>query len=152
MKNTVLFLSLLLFLSCKAQKNKIENFSNEKMVQDISHQDDINYFLSRIDIKKSINKKVFEGAMHLNIFTLSDPKSSSNKSIEEGTEVFYTSYLVSISPDGDYTKSKLYKIEGLVAPKILEIKEGNYPYFFIKVEYGNATERKTKSFKFEGVE
>ena len=43
--------------------------------------------------------------------------------------------MISIAPDGNYyTWSKLYKIEALVNPKILEIKETKYPNFILKIE------------------
>lgn len=87
----------------------------------------------------------------MKIFRFSDSKTST-ESLSLETEEFYDSYLVSISPDDDfYTKSKLYKIEKLFNPKILEIKEGEYPFVKLKVEYGFAKKRKTESFELKGL-
>ena len=47
-------------------------------------------------------------------------------------EDFLSSYLVSVIPDGDYySYSKLYKIEGLYNPKVIEIKETQGLFKFI---------------------
>ena len=74
------------------------------------------------------------------------------ENFSEGDE-FLQSYMISVTPDGDYyTNSKLYKIEGLCNPKILEIKETTFPKFLIKVEHGLFNDRKTKLFELEGVE
>ncbi len=152
MKNIAFLISITLFLSCKSQKNTIERFPQRVVAENISNKKDLNYYLSSINIRKSSYESLFGGGVNLRIFTLVDPLSTSNKSITEETEEFFITYLISVTPDGDfYTQSKLYKIEGLIFPKIIEIQEDSYPDFSIKIEYGIFNDRKTKSFRFKGV-
>ena len=144
MKKSLLTLTLLVFLSCKSQNI---------IVKDLSKNNNLNYYFSRINLNESFNRSLFKESLFLNIFILSDPKTTSNKSISEGTEEFFSSCFISISPDGEYyTTSKLIKIENIVNPKILDIYEGTYPYFYIKMEYGNYNKRKIKNFKFKVID
>ncbi len=144
MKKSLLTLTLIAFLSCESQNVVVKN---------LSKNNNLNYYFSRINLNESFNKSLFKESLFLNIFVLSDPKITSNKSITKGTEEFFSSCLISISPDGEYyTTSKLIKIENLINPKILNVYEGTYPYFYIKMEYGNHNKRKIKNFKLKGID
>lgn len=126
--------------SCKSQENVIE----------ISNFNETNYLISNIIKTLKISKEMFKGSFYINIFEISDSKIS-EKNINEGEEVL-SSYLISCIPDGDYySSSKLFKIQGLLNPKIKNIKERKYPYFEILIEYGEFNNIKTESFILEGI-
>ena len=130
------FILILIFatLSCKGQEVK-------KI--DLSGESEMNYIFARISNSKPNSKWLYNYGLHVNIFKLSDSKATPKGQFKEyhGSLV---SYLVSIAPDGDYyVWSKLYKIEGLLNPKIIEIKELTYPKFLIKIEHGSYNNRLT---------
>jgi hypothetical protein len=141
MKKIIIVLSCLFTLfCCKAQKNVI----------DISEFKKTNYLISNIINTEIVLKEMFKGSFYVNIFEISDSKIS-KKTINEGVEVL-SSYLISCIPDGDYyTSSKLFKIQGLLNPKIKNINEREYPYFDLLIEYGEFNLRKTESFIIEGI-
>ena len=112
---------------------------------------DINYIFARINLKNIISKELYDRGIFIKIFEISDSKATL-KIISEGTEEFLSSYIISVVSDGDYyTGSKLYKVEGLLNPKIIEIQKESYPNFIINIEYGKSKNRKIEILKFEGV-
>ena len=142
MKYIITILLTFLFFSCKAQLPKVKNLSN--------HQQ-LNYIFANIFPEKTIKKELFQGSFYVNIFQMSDSKATPKGYFGDGHEILY-SFIVSVIPDGEYSSSALYKIEGLIIPKIIEIKESTYPKFIIKIEHGSFLEkRKVKSFEFEKV-
>ena len=136
MKNIISILLIFFFISCKAQK-----------IKDLSENKEMNYIFARTS-KNVIVKELYNRGLFVTIFQLSDSKATPDEYMED----FLSSYMISVVPDGDYySHSKLYKLEGLIIPKIIEIKESVYPKFIIKIEYGSFLEkRKVKSFEFEG--
>ena len=129
-------------LRLEAQKNVHELSDSESQM---------NYVFSRIYNEKPIFKSLFNSSLYISIFRYSDSKIN-NESLNSETEEFYDSYLISISPDGDYyTKSKLFKIKKLFNPKILEIKEEKYPNFKVKIESGLSNHRKVTSYQLKGL-
>lgn len=127
------------FFCCKAQGNVIELTSNE----------DLNYYLSNVAEINANSYSLFSGTIFINIFTVRDSKATPDNYFE-GYDSVLQSVLITINPDGDYyTKSKLFKIEGLEAPKLIAITEQQYPNFEIIVESGAFNERTTKSFIFQ---
>ncbi len=115
----IVFISILLLQSCNAQK--VINYSQEE---------EINYIFSNLETKIK-NYFLFNKTINVRIYTMLDWKLKS-KNIED----YQSSLFISITEDGETPLSKLYKIEGLYAPKVLTIKELNYPEFEIEIEYG----------------
>ena len=111
----------------------------------------MNYIFSRIDYTKGIiNKELYNRGLFVTVFEISDSKATPKERMED----FLRSYIISVTPDGDYySYSNLYKIEGLIIPKVLEIKETTAPNFSIKIEHGSYRDnkRKIEIFEFEGV-
>lgn len=121
---------------CYAQGNVIDLTSNE----------DLNYYLSNIAEVNTNSYKLFSDAIFINVITVHDSKATPDNYFE-GYDSVLQSVLITITPDGDYyTKSKLFKIEGLEAPKLIAIKEQQYPNFEITLESGPFKKRTTKSF------
>ncbi|WP_299834911.1 hypothetical protein [uncultured Tenacibaculum sp.] len=140
MKRFFLITVLGAVLGCTAQQKYDLSSSEVKM----------NYIFSRMYKEKPLHKDLFNKKLFLAVYKFSDSKISKGNAISE-THEFLDSFLISISPDGDgYSASKLYKIEGVYNPKIIEIKEGKYPLFTITVAHGTAGNRKTESFQFKG--
>lgn len=138
MKKIIILILTLSVQSCFSQN-----------IKNISVNTEMNYVFARIYEKKTIVKELFNRGLFVTIYELSDSKITSKDNLED----FLSSYIVSVVPDGDYySDSKLYKIEGLLNPTILDIKEGEFPNFRIKIEYGSYNKRKRKSFEFEGVQ
>ena len=144
MKKTITILLLMLFcLSCKAQK---------VVVKDISNNVDMNYLFARLDSKDIFNQELWNGGQYVKVFKISDSKATPENYFE-GTDEVLTSLIISTVPDGDYyTNSKLYKIEGLCNPTILEIKEEEQFKFSIKIEYGAFNKREVEVFELVGVQ
>ena len=142
MKYIIAILFTFSFLSCKAQVLEIK---------DLSNQQGLNYILANILIERTYKKELFKGGQYLTIFQINDSKITPSNYFE-GTDEILDSYLISVVPDGDYYPgSKLYKIGGILNPKILEIKEIISPKFIIKIEHGVYDKRKIETFEFEGV-
>lgn len=121
---------------CYAQGNVIDLTSNE----------DLNYYLSNIAEVNTNSYNLFSDAIFINVITVHDSKATPDNYFE-GYDSVLQSVLITITPDGDYyTKSKLFKIEGLEAPKLIAIKEQQYPNFEITLESGPFKKRRTKSF------
>ncbi|MDG2193550.1 MAG: hypothetical protein P8K77_01590 [Polaribacter sp.] len=143
MRKLILIL-MIMTINCQAQKDKIIEMTGEGYSE-------MKYIFARIVPELTIEKELYKGGMYVTIFLMTDPKVTP-EDFSPGTEQFLDSYIVSITEDGDhYTGSKLYKIEGFVNAKILEIKESTYPNFTIKIEYGEFKNRKTKIFKLKGM-
>lgn len=145
MRNLIyLFLSFFIMCginSCKAQKLN---------TKELSSNFDMNYVLARIFPNSLVSKQLYKDSQFLTIFKISDSKITP-ENYSEGDE-FLISYFISVAPDGDsYTNSKLYKIEGLINPKITEIKETTFPNFSIKIEHGSYDKRKVENLNFKGV-
>jgi len=144
MKKLVLILTLLT-INCNSQELKVIELVEEEYSE-------MKYIFARIVPEFTVQKELYKGGLFLTIFLISDSKATPEK-IFPGTEEFLDSYFVSITEDGDYySGSKLYKIEGLINPKILEIKETNYPKFYIKIEHGFNKNKRIKLFEFKGLE
>ena len=138
---TILFmLTYLIFLSCSSQKI---------IVKDLDNNSDMNYIFSRIIPSSILKKELYKGGLYVMIYQISDSKITPKEYFED----FLSSYFISVSPDGDYySGSKLFKIEGVYNPKMIEIKEITYPKFSIKFEHGPAKKRKTELIELEGVQ
>lgn len=138
---TLCFISVCIQIN--AQKSTVQ--------KDVSQNAEMNYALARMDVKDIQYQSLYQGALHVKIFKISDSKSTP-ENFSEGTDEFLESLYVSIAPDGDsYTKSKLLKIEGLMYPKVLQISESGFPKFNITIELGNKNERYSKIFELQGV-
>ncbi len=134
----LIIVSIVTLSGCRAQKNELYEFSNNA---------EMNYIFSRISKDKPLMKVLYDGGLFITIFKISDSKATPSKYLED----FVSSYIISVTPDGDYYSwSKLYKLEGLYNSKILEIKETNYPYFMIKVEHGVLGKEIVEIFKLQG--
>ncbi len=143
MKNIILIL-ILLSISCQSQQDQ-----EEIRKIDLSSQVEMNYVFSRMFNENTVVKEVYGGGLLVKIFEISDSKITPEYFSE--SDEFLSSYIISVSPDGDYyVTSKLYKIEGLIYPNIVEIEETEYPNFTIKIEYGLYNQRKAKNFKITG--
>jgi hypothetical protein len=137
-----LFFLIVSIWSCSSQNTVVKN---------ISKNVDLNYVLSNILTDKIIRKELRNRGQFVTVFEISDSKATPGN-FSEGSEELLSSYIVSISPDGDYyTNSKLYKIEGLYMPNIIEIKETIYPEFSVTIEHGIYNKRKTDVFQLKGV-
>ena len=141
-RNILLFTTIFLMLSCNAQQ--------EVKIKDLSKNSDLNYIFARIECNSINIKKMYSGSFFVKTFIMSDSKITP-ENFSEGTEEFLESIFVSIIPDGDYyTSSKLFKIEGLISPEIIEFKELQYPKFGLRIEYGNYNNRRIEFIEFEG--
>jgi hypothetical protein len=125
--------------SCKSQ---------EILVKDLANEVDMNYIFARINPTQISSTSLYNNGLFVNIYKLSDSKITPEKFKED----FLSSYLVSVIPDGDYySYSKLYKIEGLYNPKIIEVKETQGLFnFIIKIEFGIYNNRQIQNFELEG--
>jgi hypothetical protein len=143
MKKVLFILILFLtFWSCSSQ---------ETIVKNLVYNTEMNYIFSRINTATIYKEKLYKEGLFITIYEMTDSKATPIEYIED----FLSSYIVSAVPDGDYySYSKLYKIEGLINPKILEIKETTAPNFSIKIEHGSYRDnkRKIEIFEFEGVQ
>ena len=143
MKKVIFILiSYLTFWSCSSQ---------EILVRNLDYNSEMNYVFARIDYtKRIINKELYRGGLFVTIYEMSDSKATPKERMED----FSRSYIISVTPDGDYySNSNLYKIEGLIIPKVLEIKETTARNFSVKIEHGSYRDnkRKIEVFEFEGV-
>jgi len=144
MKSIIFILTFLLsFWSCSSQ---------EILVRNLDYNFEMNYILARIDHTKGIiNKELYNRGLFITVFEMSDSKATPKERMED----FLRSYIISVTPDGDYySYSKLYKIEGLIIPKVLEIKETTALNFSVKIEHGSYRDnkRKIEIFEFEGAQ
>lgn len=140
MKKVIFTISLFLsFWSCSAQVPVLKNMeSNSEM----------NYIFARINPAHILQRELFNGGLYITVYSISDSNATPKNNMED----FLTSYIISVVPDGDYySQSKLYKIEGLYNPKILQIKESKAPDFIIKIEYGAKEKMNTKIFELNSV-
>lgn len=143
MKKITSILVFLVFISCKEQYTP-------KLI-DLSQNYEVNYILANI-WQGVTHQELYRGGLYVKTFVMGDSKATPEE-LFEGYDAIISSLLISVVPDGDYyTSSKLYKIERLVRPKVLEIKETKYPKFSIKIEHGFPDNRKTDIFEFEGVQ
>jgi hypothetical protein len=145
MKKAVSILILCLTLwSCSSQAPIVKSLDNNS---------EMNYVLANI-WKPNIKKELWNGGLYVKIFEMKDSKATP-EGFFEGYDGVLESLLISAIPDGDnYTNSKLYKIEGILNPKVIEIKETTAPNFSIKVEHGSYRDnkRKIEIFEFKGVQ
>ena len=140
MRNIILLGLALAVSSCSGQ------------VKDISKDfKEMNYVLARMYSEKPLKRELFNGGIFVTVFKFSDSKNTPNDSFKE-TDESLDSYLISSTIDGDsYIKSKLHKIGGLLNPKIKKIKELDYPFYSIEIEFGEINKRKIKVFKLKGI-
>jgi len=142
-KIIIFFLLSLSFLNC--------SISQKLKVEDVSDNLDLNYILANI-WTNSVNEELWNGGQYIKVFKMNDSKATP-EGYFEGYDGVLESLLISAMPDGDYyTLSKLYKIVGILNPKIIEIKENNFPKFSVKIEHGPAKNRKTELIEFGGVQ
>lgn len=139
MKTIFTFIAVLLVhTNCMAQ------------LKDLSADNSSNYILSNINKVDYLNDELYNGSLFVSVFTMSDSRIDP-KGLFNDTDEVLSSVLISIIPDGDYyTSSKLYKIEGLVAPEIVQITETQYPDLVITVESGFYKDRKQISYTLDG--
>ena len=144
MKKIVLIFVIGFCFSCRAQQPILEDLSSKSIM---------NYTFALIHTEKIIRKELYNSTLYIAVFQISDPQATPNN-FSQGTHEVVDSYIVSVKSDDTYyssSDSKLYKIEGIYSPKIIEIKESNYPKFIIKIEHGFYDKRKIETFEFEGV-
>jgi hypothetical protein len=147
MKKTNLIVLLLLCMSCYSQKNTeiIKSI-------DLSANQEMNYIFARIHDTAPFSKELFKRGLFVRIFELSDSKATP-EGLFEGYDGIVSSFIISVSPDGDYySGSELYKIEGLILPKIIAVKELEFPFFSVEIEHGFYDQRETKIFEFDELE
>ena len=135
MKKLLILYTIIISSICSAQIKEIsDSYSN--------------YILATIYRTDYLNYQIYNRSLFLNIFSINDSKGTSTDSFNETDEVLQA-LIISVSPDGDYyTTSKLYKIDELIFPKIVEINETKYPEFIIKIETGmNNNNRIVKEYK-----
>ncbi|MBN4047103.1 hypothetical protein JYU05_01000 [bacterium AH-315-P13] len=143
-KVIALFVFSFFLLSCSSQ---------EILVRNLDYNSEMNYIFSRINPTTIYKEGLYNGGVFVTVYKMSDSKTTP-EDYSEGHE-FLSSLIISVTPDGDYySYSKLYKIEGLIIPKVLEIKETTAPNFSVKIEHGSYRDnkRKTKTFNFKGVQ
>lgn len=137
----LLFIPLLSFICCSSQ--------DLPKLQNISDRQELNYYLSNMTESIVLRKALYKGEFYLNLFKMDDSKATPEDLFEESDEIL-ESILIAIIPDGDYyTRSELYKIEGLSNPVILDVLESGYPNIELIVNHGFEGQEKTESFKLE---
>lgn len=137
MKSTrlIILIFMMTIFGCSSQSN----------VVDLSDHSDTSYLISNISECHFLSKEMFNGAFYINVFQIMDSKISPKNSNE--TEEVLSSFLISMIPDGDYyTESNLIKIPGFLNPKLLNIREKEYPKFEIIIEHGPFKKRKEEVF------
>lgn len=141
MKKVIAFLFVFFALICNAQ--------NDIKVTALTPNTELNYIISNLLVCEK-KASLYNGAFYVDLFLMSDSKATPSEFSPESCEILY-SFLVSIKPDGDYYSwSKLYKIEGMYDPKIVEIIEIKYPSFYVKIEHGAFDDRNVELFEFSG--
>lgn len=134
MKKLLILYTIIISSICSAQIKEISDYYS-------------NYILATIYRTDYLNYQIYNRSLFLNIFSINDSKGTSTDSFNETDEVLQA-LIISVSPDGDYyTTSKLYKIDELIFPKIVEINETKYPEFIIKIETGMNNNRIVKEYK-----
>ena len=141
MRKVIVCLFVFFALICNAQ--------NDIKVTTLTTNNELNYIISNLlDFKEKAS--LYSGTFYVDLFLMSDSKATPPEFSPESCEVLY-SFLLSITPDGDhYSWSKLYKIEGMYDPKIVEVSEIKYPNFYVKLEHGAFDNRITEVFEFSG--
>ena len=140
MTRLIFYLSSVVFFisiyECKSQE--ILNKSDES----------INYILANIYWEDIIGKEL--STNQVTIIKQADPKNTSEEYYEGTNEVLVT-LLISIVNTGEYSTSKLFSIEQLNNPEILEIKEDiTKKCIIIDIQFRNQEGRKiNKEFKFD---
>lgn len=124
-----------LLISCNAQ-NKVEN---------ISTSEELNYYLANIYTNGIEKYSLYDDGLFITSFPYADFKSSQSNYKEDGHEV-RTSLLLSVSPDGEYVQSVLFKIGSFILPEVISINQTNYPDFTIVIENGSINNRKIDSY------
>ncbi|WP_300024092.1 hypothetical protein [uncultured Maribacter sp.] len=137
----IVILSVFIFVSsCRGQQKII----------DLSDSQNLSYYIANIKKCNFLKKNMFDDSFFISIFEILETRTDINN-FSEGKELS-SSYLISILPDGDYySSSKLFKIEGLINPKIVEILEKEYPKFNLMVETGNYNERIIEIYNLDGI-
>ena len=131
------FLSIIMIYSCSAQR-----------VKELTEQNNTIYILANI-YKVNYSFYSLYNSFFVNVYSVHDSRVTLDKDFE-GTDEVLSSILVSVFPDGDfYETSKLFKIERVLDPKVIEIKETTFPKFIISIEDGLASDRKIKEYVIE---
>lgn len=141
MKLKSILVALLVVAAAQAQSN----------VKNLSKDATANYLLANITRVNYSFHELHKGSFATSVYTMNDSKATP-KGHFEGTDGVLSSLLVTVVPDGDaYTQSRLYKIEGLEAPRVVEIKEGQFPAFILVVESGPQKKRTVEEYRLEGI-
>lgn len=139
MKKAILFaFSCFFLINCRAQSF---------VVKDLSSEESLNYVLANIEKVDFRFHGLYDKSFFVSVYTISDSKVTP-AGFFEGYDSVLSSVLISIVPDGDYyTDSKLYKIEGFLAPKVLAIEETIYPEIVLSIEQGKVKSREISKYK-----
>lgn len=123
-KHLILFLTSLMFMTCKAQNTIYKKVNSNEL----------NNFIG-----KSIEYKKFDLSQHQvkTIITANLPGSAGNP---ESDEVSHNIY-ISICEYEEYPHCKLYVVENLIRINVESIKEDK-AYVFVNISSGNFNERK----------
>ena len=133
----------LVFTNCLAQN---------KVIQNLDSKVELKYVLANINLDETKAVSLWNGGQYIKIYKIKDSKATPANEFN-GYDGVLESIYISSMPDGDYyTSSALYKIEGLLNPKIIDVKEGDEFKFIISLEHGPAKDRKTASYTFEGIQ
>jgi hypothetical protein len=134
-------LAILWFCSCSSQ---------QPIVKDLTDESEFNYVIANLDTSSIYKKGMYDGNYFVTIIPFADSKVTP-EGFFEGSDEVLKSLLISIVPDGDfYTKSKLFKIEGVCNPKIIGVNENSFPMFSLVIEHGIYSKRITETFEFDG--
>ncbi|WGK64278.1 hypothetical protein [Croceiramulus getboli] len=130
-------------LTLQAQMAKVDEIYSPK---------ELSYILSNIQVEKISSKVFYHGGIYAKAYPISDSKATQETTFE-GYDGVLMSYYFSFTPDGDYySSSRLYKIEGLLDPQLIdwmELKEADQLQIKVIIEHGPALERISDSFQFK---
>jgi hypothetical protein len=125
MKALLTVILVAITISCKSQVT----------LDNLSHNEDLNYYLANININKIVRYSIFNDGLYITFFPFADFRHTPDDLNNDGHEV-QTSYLISVSPDGEYVESSTYQIGPFMLPKIISVTQGDYPNFTVEIESG----------------
>ena len=127
------------------------SFSQKLVATELLDDEKLLYVLSRMIPEKTMNVNLYNRGLFIGIYQISDSKHTPEK-FSEGHDIL-DSYFISVQSDGDYfVGGKLYKIEAIVNPRIILLKETVYPNFSITFEHGEFNKREQDTIEFKGIE
>ena len=133
MKTLYTAILVIFSFSCKSQV----------ILDDLSGNEDLNYYLANIFVNKIERHSLFNDGLYITFYPFADFKRTSDTFNNGGHEV-QISYLISVSPDGEYVESSIYQIGPFTLPIIKSVIPTDYPNFRIEIESG-AFDNKTIS-------